>query len=144
MTLNFTTAALAEGQYSGIITISGQSGVPQQTVTVDLDVYGEPIISTSTSTINVSAAIGSASLNRTFTVWNSGTGTLNFTVSDDQTWLQVTPGSGASTGSGNAVTLTATLDPSGLGEDTHNGTITIDGGSGVAPKTVNVQFTVFG
>jgi fibronectin type 3 domain-containing protein len=66
---------------------------------------------------------------------NAG-GTLNWTASDNASWLSVTPGSGSGSG-----TLTASVNTSGLAEGTYNGTITLTAG-GATTHTVGVTLTV--
>ncbi|RLI12453.1 hypothetical protein DRO33_02645, partial [Candidatus Bathyarchaeota archaeon] len=53
-----------------------------------------PALCKSTSSLD----FGTSATSRTFEVWNCGGGTLNYTISDDRTWISVSPTSGSSTG----------------------------------------------
>jgi hypothetical protein len=56
-------------------------------------------------------------------VRNSGQGTLNYSITDDVSWMNVTPASGSSTGGQNAHSVSVNV--SGLGTGTYSGNITI-------------------
>ncbi|HYM10625.1 MAG TPA: choice-of-anchor D domain-containing protein, partial [Bryobacterales bacterium] len=84
---------------------------------------GGPAIGVSVSTLNFGSAYGSDPPPQTFTVSNSGGGTLNFQIATSQPWLSVSPAAGASTGA--AVTITATARGVGLIAGTYNGQIQV-------------------
>ncbi|MGQ0666234.1 MAG: BACON domain-containing protein, partial [Nitrospiraceae bacterium] len=73
--------------------------------------------------------------NQNVTLTNTG-GTLNWTASDNTSWLSVTPGSGSGSG-----TLTASVNTAGLAAGTYNGTITVTA-TGAPTNTVGVTLTV--
>lgn len=87
-------------------------------------------------------AYGSTLSPDTFTVRNdSGGGTLNYTITDNASWLQVTPGSGNSTGEADTITVTYSL--AGLTWGTYNATITVaDPNATNSPKTIAVTVTI--
>ena len=98
-----------------------------------------PALSVSPTSLTFSGTAGGASpASKTVTVSNTGGGTLNFTASDDEPWLTVSPASGAA-----PKDLTAAVNTSGLAAGTYTATITIDGG-GVSgsPRTVPVTLTL--
>ncbi|NAT10716.1 hypothetical protein C4E22_04090 [ANME-1 cluster archaeon AG-394-G06] len=74
----------------------------------------------------------------TFELWNSGTGTLTYSLSESGGWLNVYPISGSSTGEHG--TITVDIDTTGLSEGFHTCDITIssNGGSETFTVTVNV------
>ena len=74
----------------------------------------------------------------TFEIWNSGTGTLTYTLSETCGWVDVNPKSGSSTGEHD--TITVDIDTTGLSEGPHTCDISIgsNGGSGTFTVTVNV------
>ena len=75
---------------------------------------------------------------QTLTVSNTGGGTLDFTASDDASWLSVSPASGTA-----PKDLTVTADATGLAPGTYNATVTITAaGASGSPKTVPVTLTV--
>ncbi|MCP5047417.1 MAG: DUF1565 domain-containing protein [bacterium] len=98
-----------------------------------------PGISLNPTAINVTVLSGSTTtVSRTFTVSNSGTGTLEWSVSENVPWLSVSPGSG----SGSA-TVTITVDPSGLMVDGYTGIVSVSStNASNSPQTVTVNLTV--
>jgi hypothetical protein len=98
-----------------------------------------PQISLSTTILNFNAIFGSAStLDSSFTVSNSGTGTLNWSISNNDSWINTQPQSGADSG-----TVTVTVEPVGLSVGTYTGTITVSSpNASNSPQTVTVNLTV--
>ncbi len=102
---------------------------------------GTPTITRSPSALSPSCTQGSNAGNQSFSVQNTGTGTLNYTITDNQTWLSVSPASGTSTGE--ADTITVSYSTSGLAVGTYNATITISDPSATNnPQTIAVTLTV--
>ncbi len=100
-----------------------------------------PTINRSPATLAPSCTVGSNASNQTFTVQNSGGGTLSYTISDNVTWLSCSPTSGTSTGETD--TITVTYATSGLSAGTYSGTITItDPNATNNPQTIAVTLTV--
>jgi len=99
----------------------------------------EAEISLSRNAITAAAIEGSVTtMEKTFTVSNSGAGTLEWSVTDDAAWLSVSPASGTETG-----VVTVSVDPSGLGEGNYTGTVTVSAsGASNSPQTVTVYLTV--
>lgn len=92
-----------------------------------------PTTLTFTATIN-----GSNPADQTVSISNSGQQTLNWTASNAQTWLAITPASGT-----NAGTVTATVNISGLAVGSFSDTITITAsGATNTPQTVAVALTI--
>jgi parallel beta-helix repeat protein len=98
-----------------------------------------PVISLNPYTLDVTALIGSTGpFTRTFSISNSGTGTLDWSVTDNAAWLSVSPAGG----SGSA-TVTATIDTSGLSAGSYSGTVTVSSTTASnSPQTVTVNLTV--
>lgn len=71
----------------------------------------------------------------TFEIWNSGSGELTWSLSEDQPWLSCDPLSGES--AGEHKTVTVTIDTSGLAPGSYVGEIKIssNGGSGIFTVT---------
>jgi hypothetical protein len=101
---------------------------------------GLPIISLSPTQLNFAAdTTGNASGAQSFLVSNIGSGTLNWTISPDQTWITAGPSSGTDSGY-----VTVSVDPSGKSACTYNGTITVSDPNAVnSPQTVKVQLEVY-
>ncbi len=142
ITVSYDTTGLAVGSYTGTITVGGGAGVPSKTVTVTLSVTAPPAapaIALSTSSLSTSVTQGSSPGNQTFTIRNSGGGTLSYSISDNQSWLSVSPASGTSTGESDTVTLsysTASLTPGSYSA------IVTASAAGTASRTVTVSLTV--
>ena len=75
---------------------------------------------------------GSNPSGQSLSVWNAGSGTLNWSVSDDATWLSLSPTNG--TDSDN---ITVSVDIAGLTANTYNATITINS-TGASNSPVNI------
>jgi hypothetical protein len=104
----------------------------------------KPTISFSPSSFTFTAAQGGSNpANQTLEIWNSGTSgtTLNWSVSDNATWLSLSPTSGSSTGEHDNVTLSVNI--SGMTAGSYSGTITIsDANATNSPRTVSVSLTI--
>jgi len=91
----------------------------------------EPTIAFSPPSFSLSAIEGGANpVDQTLEIWNSGAGTLDWSVSDDADWLSLNPPGGSSTGEHDAVTVS--VDISGMSAGNYPATITI-----AAPGAVN-------
>ncbi len=76
-----------------------------------------------------------------FTVRNSGNGTLNYTITDNASWLSVSPASGSSTGETDTINIT--YDVAALTVNSYSATITISApGAPNSPQTIAVGLQV--
>jgi hypothetical protein len=127
-------------------------GVPGNGDTTDQDfalvVYNassapptQPTIGVSPASLSFTATAGGSNpADQTISITNTGAGTLNWTATDDASWLTVSPASGTAPS-----TLTASVNISGLAAGTFNGTITISAaGATNTPVNVPVTLTVNG
>jgi hypothetical protein len=103
------------------------------------DVSTSPAIGVNPSSLSFTAtAGGSDPASQTISITNAGAGTLEWTASDDATWLTVDPASGVAPS-----TLTASVSIAGLPAGTYNGTITISATEASnSPVSVPVTLTV--
>jgi len=104
-----------------------------------------PQIAASPTNIAVSCVAGTDADAETFQVWNSGSGSLLYKVTETSSRLAVAPSTDSSTGTSDKKTHTVTFTTATLGVGTHNRTITIeDNGSGApnGPIAIGVQITV--
>ena len=139
VTISVTTGTLTAGTHNGVVTLYA-TGAPSVTVPVAFTIT--PGATTASTTINVNpsslsyaATQGAANpVNQNISLTNTD-GTLNWTVTDDASWLVVSPASG--TGS---KTLTTSINTAGLTAKTYNGTLTVS--AGTSSKTVAVTLTV--
>lgn len=135
----WNTASLAEGTYYIYATFSDGTNsnrtYARWPIVVSHTVSTGPAISLSKSSISFNGS-GSSSFN----ISNSGDGTLNWSVSDNKSWLSVSPSSGQNSG-----TVTVTANASGLSAGTYNGTVTVsDSNASNSPRTVSVTLNVSG
>ena len=136
VTLTATTGTLPVGTNSGTVTFSGGAGVPPVTVPVSFTVAAAPNVTLNPSSLTYTATQGAANpTNQTVSLTTSG-GTSNWTVSDDVSWLTVSPASGSSNSA-----LTASVNTAGLATGTRTGTITVSA-TGASSKTIAVTLTV--
>ncbi len=145
VTVSVNIAGLAAGSYPGTITISapGATNTPQTTaVTLNVTAPTTPIISRSPASMNFFATVGGANpANQTLAISNSGGGSLNWSVSDNQPWLSLSPTSGSSTGETDNVTVSVSI--AGLAVGNYTGTITISApGATNTPQTTAVNLSV--
>jgi len=142
--ITYAASALPVGSYSTNVTISpaGTSTTPQ-TVQVKLTVTEPPppAISLSPTTLGASCVEGKNVGAQSFEVWNSGGKTLNYSISDNASWLSCTPTTGTSTEERD--TITVNFATSDLWPGTYSATITITAsGATNTPQTIRVSVTV--
>lgn len=117
-----------EGSWSSStsLTVSGSSGSPTISLNRSQIYFGATTTDNSTSS-------------QTFSISNSGGGTLNWSVSDDKNWLSSSPTSGSG-----FENVSVSVNPSGLSAGTYTGTITVsDPNAANSPQTVSVTLMVY-
>ena len=137
-TVNVTVSigSAGVGTNTGTITVTDPAATNSpQTIPVTLTVGIAPVLSLNPTNLSFNATAGGANpASQTITVSNTGGGTLSWTVSDNRSWLSVSP-SGS--------TMTATVNISGLSAGSHSGTITVtDAAASNSPQTVPVTLTL--
>jgi hypothetical protein len=145
-TVTVDASGLSEGSYTGLITVADANATNSpQTVNVNLEVSAEPPpeIWLSTGSLSFSAREGGSDpSSQSFTVRNSGEGTLDYQVSGDESWMGVSPGSG-SLQEDASQTHTVSVDIGGLAEGTYRGTITAtDPNAANSPQTIDVTLRI--
>ncbi|NLE60810.1 MAG: PEGA domain-containing protein [Planctomycetes bacterium] len=101
----------------------------------------QPTIGRAPATLSPSCSQGSNATDQVFTVQNTGSGTLSYSIGDNAAWLSCSPIDGTSTGESDTITVTYTT--SSLSPGTYNATITIaDAGATNNPQTIAVTLTV--
>jgi hypothetical protein len=145
MTVTYSTAGLAAGSYSGTITVASTNAIGSpKTIAVALTVTPAPVnpaLAVSVTSLSASCTVGQNASAQTFDVWNSSNGSLNYTVSDNASWLSVSPTSGTSTGEHDRMTVTYSTAGLAAGTYTANITVASANGSG-SPKTIPVTLAV--
>ena len=84
---------------------------------------------------------GDERASKTLEVWNARSASMRFSVSENASWLSVSPVSAVSTGTNDRERISVTADGGGLSEGRYTATITISA-SGAANKTVSVLMDV--
>jgi hypothetical protein len=138
-----TAAGLAAGSYSAsvTITVTNQNGRIRRTILpVTLSVSGAvatPVIQLSQSSLTFSGIAGGANpASTTFSISNTGGGTLTWTANDTAAWLTLSPASGTNTG-----TVTTSVNLTGLAAGTYNATVSVTA-TGATTKTIPVTLTL--
>ena len=143
VTVSVNIAGLAAGTYAASITISdaGATNTPQ-TATVTLMITPPPTISRVPAAMTFTAKVGGINPpSQTLQISNSGGGTLNWSVSANQTWLNLSPSSGSSTGETDEVAVSVNI--AGLTIGTQSAMITISAsGATNAPQNTTVTLNI--
>jgi len=143
VTVSVNIGGLGAGTHTATITITGTTAVNSpQTTTVTLTLGTSPTILRNPASMSFFAPVGGANpATQTLGISNSGSGTLNWSVSDDQPWLSLSPTSGSSTGETDNVTVSVNI--AGLAIGNYTGTITISApGATNTPQTTAVTLNV--
>jgi len=153
ITVSFANSDLISGTYPATITISapGASNSPQ-TIPVRLTVSEPVSISPAKSTfsiepvsLQVSCAQGSDAADQSFNIWNSGEGTLNYSISTDADWIIGSPLNGTLTSEQTMITVH--LMTAGLTAGEYDKNITVistDANVSNSPQTIPVHVSVKG
>ncbi|MGY8641808.1 MAG: BACON domain-containing protein [Verrucomicrobiales bacterium] len=109
---------------------------------VDEIVYSQttPEIQVAPDRLSSVTYAGSNAAAQNFSVRNSGSGALSYTIVDDANWLTVSPASGSSTGENDAITVNYATE--GLAAGQYTAVITVRGSGGAAQKMIPVALTV--
>jgi hypothetical protein len=119
-------ASLTEGVYEAVVSVdSTQINKSPADLFITLNVVG-PVMTLSESAFTHDIGFGGSIADDTFTVANTGGGSFSYTVSDDASWLSVTPVSGGPLGNGDSDLLTVDYDVTGLLPGPYSATITVD------------------
>jgi hypothetical protein len=145
VTISVDIAGMSAGDYSATITIAaaGATNTPRTlAVSLTLTETEAPTIAFGPASLSFSAVAGEANpANKTLEIWNSGTDTLDWSVSDDATWLALAPTSGSSSGEHDVVT--ASVDMAGMAAGSYPATITITAtGATNTPRTASVSLYI--
>jgi hypothetical protein len=147
VSISVDVAGMSAGDYSAAITIAaaGATNTPRTlAVSLTLTEPEAPTIAFGPASLSFIAVAGEANPpNQTLEIWNSGIGTLDWSVSDDAAWLTLAPASDSSTGEHDVVTVTASVDVTGMTAGIYPATITITAaGAANTPRTASVSLYV--
>ncbi|GAG34401.1 unnamed protein product, partial [marine sediment metagenome] len=117
------TAPSAPGNYTIKVTVSdGKGGTAKGSCMVSV-VPPPSVLARSPSSLNFGSVRKGYKGSRTFEVWNSGGGSLSYSLSEGYGWLSLSPTSGTSTGEHD--TIKVYINTSGLSVGSHSATISI-------------------
>jgi len=132
--VNVDRAGLSVGDYTGIISISSNGG------DINIDVSMEilpPYLVVSSNSLD----FGSTETIQNFTITNIGAGTLNWSISADQSWISLWPSSGSTSTEEDEISVT--VDRSGLSYGSYSGNLNITSDGGDATVSVNMDVPFF-
>ena len=145
VTVAVNITGMSVGNYSANITINatGANNTPRF-VPVSLHISAPPPeISFNPPSLSFSAVAGGANPeNQTLEIWNSGGGTINWSLSDDAGWLSEVPENGTSSGEYNNVTVAVNITGMSAGDYSANINITALGAnntSQVVPVSLHIS-----
>ena len=123
------------------VATDNQGGSVQSVTSSVTIVTPVPVLTVAPTNINVQVLVGQDVTSGTFTVANTGSGTLNYTIAESNAWLSVSPTNGTSTGAANAHAIT--YSTAGLATGNYSGTITVTAlGALGSPKNIAVNLLV--
>jgi len=135
VTVTVDRAGLDPGGYTGTLRVeAGEGG--RSTVSVFMTVEEMPTLAVDPTELD----FGMEETVLPFNIKNTGTGTLSWTVTADQSWIAVSPTSGETTTETDEVTVT--VDRSGLASGRHEANVEVTSNDGSA--TVPVMLEVLG
>ncbi len=129
-----TVPAISQGSYP--VTATNPGGASNTYYSFDVV---SPTISVSPTIFTFTAQEGGTNpASQTLYISNSGSGTMNWSVSESETWLTLSPASGSNSGS-----VTLSVDTAGLTAGTYSAQITVAApGASNTPRYVTVNLTV--
>jgi hypothetical protein len=121
-------AGTSSGDYPYTIRVSNTCGNPSTRDVTGTITVCCPELSYSPTSHDFGDMCEGVTDSTTFEIWNSGTGTLTYTLSESCGWVDVNPASGSSTGEHD--TITVDIGTTGLAEGPHNCDISISSNDG--------------
>jgi hypothetical protein len=139
--VSYDTSGLAAGLYVANISFSGPgAGNSPVNIPVTLSVNEAPAIEVTPTSLNNTCAKGKNAASQMFQVRNAGMGTLNYTISDNVTWLSCSPDWGSSIGECNNINVN--YNCSKLLAGSYEAIITISADGASNSLTIPVRLTV--
>lgn len=142
ITININTVGLSNAVYGCAIRINcvnpNYFQVSMRVMVSEEPPSDEPVLSYSPMSYNFGDIVQGHSESTNFEIWNSGSGTLTYSLSESCNWLTVTPMSGSS--SGEHDTITVNIDTTGLAITSYSCTISL--GSNANSESFRVDMRV--
>lgn len=133
----FSWTPTTTGNYSNIrfrVTDDGEGNLYDSEYITITVLEPEPQLSITPCSLD----FGSKATSFTFNVTNTGEGTLEWVVTDDQDWITVSPTSGSTTSEADVITVT--VDRIGLASGSYSGTVNITSNAG--NQDISISMTV--
>ncbi len=131
----------APGTYTGTLTLNIPDANPAtRTLTVSYTVSAPepPQVMTQAPDLTFSVSATAPTASRQAVASNLGSGTINFSATSDQSWIQVSPSTGATTLLG-AAPIGIALDLTGFAPGTYHGHVTVSSSTNSVTLPVNVS-----
>lgn len=135
ITVTVKRDSLQYGNYSALLTVASDYGSEQINVVMIKANPNSPQLTVSPSQID----FGVSNDNKTLLLKNTGTGTLSWTATTNDSWITLSSSSGSAS-AGNASSLFISLNKAGLSANNYTGMVLINSNGG--SQTVNVNMTV--
>ena|GEM_PF-937238 len=141
VSLNISGLAAGTHEADIVVTAASAQGSPD-TVHVILSLTQHPILSITPDSLAFDAEVGGNNpANQIFQIFNDGTGTFNYSITEGMAWLAVTPTNGGPVPPTVAETVSVSIP--GLSAGTYQGDITVTApGVQGSPQTVHVTLTI--
>ena len=138
ITVSIDTTSLSPNDYTCPISIISNDG--SGIFTVHATIVEEPMLSYAPCYHDFESMGKDQTDNTTFEIWNSGTGTLTYTLSEACEWVDVNPTSGTSTNEHDIITVS--VDTTGLSSGIHTCSINVssNGGNDTFTVTCDILF----
>ncbi len=133
--INVNTTGLRPGRHSGIITVNSNGGIIYGSISLELLTKNEPILKLSQTSLELGTIYKGEPKNKAFTISNAGGGTLNWKISTNEPWIELSTLTGSNNGS-----VFINIDTAVLSPDNYNGIIkvTSNGGDGQVIIKLNI------
>ncbi|MFH1378510.1 MAG: pre-peptidase C-terminal domain-containing protein, partial [Planctomycetota bacterium] len=143
-TFSRIAATLPAGTYYAKVYENGQNAViPTYAMQASILTGQWPQIEVLPATVNYTAFVGSSSGSSFIMVRNAGVGTMNYTISDNMTWLSASPTSGSSIGETDSIGLTFSISSLAIGS--YSGIITVASTEAImSPVEIPVSLNIIG
>lgn len=138
ITVTVDTTGLDIGVHTAAILIQSSAGDGYFDVALNVIQHGDPTLAYYPQSYHFGYLPEGTVDSTVFDIWNTGVGTLSYTLTWDETWVDVSPTSGSSTGEHDPITVT--IDTTGFeAGSSYTSEIQIDSNGGNKVFTVKVN-----
>ena len=138
--ISFNTTGLQRGRHSGIITINSNTGTKYGNISLDVSLPSQtptsntPILKLSQNSLQFDTISKGEPKNKAFVISNAGGGTLNWKLSTNDPWIELSTLSGSNNGS-----VFINIDTSDLSPGNYIGTIKVTSNGGNEQVTIKLN-----